>query len=151
MQKRRGDKGVARVRGIRFVDGTSADVDLIRSDREADEARVFAAMAFVRDDAGDFAVVHSVRRGEWGAPGGWREAGESVRENAVREVREETGPGRRRRTTSGRAATSASTTARAAGLWRRGSRPAPGLRGAGARAAARPSPPSSTTPPTAGG
>ncbi len=91
MQKRRGDKGVARVLGIRFVDGTSADVDLIRSDREADEARVFAAMAFVRDDAGDFAVVHSVRRGEWGAPGGWREVGESVRENAVREVREETG------------------------------------------------------------
>ena len=48
MQKRRGDKGVARVRGIRFVDGTTADVDLIRSDREADEARVFAAMAFVQ-------------------------------------------------------------------------------------------------------
>jgi 8-oxo-dGTP pyrophosphatase MutT (NUDIX family) len=91
MQKRRGDKGVARVRGIRFVDGTSADVDLIRSDREADEARVFAAMAFVQDEAGDFAAVHSVRRGEWGAPGGWREPGETVRENAVREVREETG------------------------------------------------------------
>jgi 8-oxo-dGTP pyrophosphatase MutT (NUDIX family) len=91
MQKRRGDKGVARVRGIRFIDGTSADVDLIRSDREADQARVFAAMAFVQDDAGDLAVVFSVRRGEWGAPGGWREPGESVRENAVREIREETG------------------------------------------------------------
>ena len=91
MQKRRGDKGVARVRGIRFVDGTSADVDLIRSDREADESRVFAAMAFVQDDAGDFATVHSVRRGQWGSPGGWREGGESVRDNAVREIREETG------------------------------------------------------------
>jgi len=91
MQKRRGDKGVARVRGIRFVDGTTADVDLIRSDREADEARVFAAMAFVQDDAGDFAAVHSVRRAQWGSPGGWREPGESVRDNAVREVREETG------------------------------------------------------------
>jgi len=91
MQKRRGDKGVARVRGIRFVDGTSADVDLIRSPREADEARVFAAMAFVHDVAGDLAVVHSIRRDEWGAPGGWREPGESVRQNAVREVREETG------------------------------------------------------------
>ena len=91
MQKRRGDKGVARVHGIRFADGTSADVDLIRSEREADEVRVFAAMAFVRDGVGDFAVVHSVRRGEWGAPGGWREPGESVRDNAVREVREETG------------------------------------------------------------
>lgn len=91
LQKRRGDKGVARVHGIRFADGTTADVDLIRSDREADERRVFAAMAFVRDDAGDFALVHAIRRGEWGAPGGWREPGESVRENAVREVREETG------------------------------------------------------------
>ncbi len=91
MQKRRGDKGVARVRGIRFVDGTSADVDLIRSPRVADDARVFAAMAFVHDTAGDLAVVHSIRRGEWGAPGGWREPGESVRENAAREVYEETG------------------------------------------------------------
>lgn len=91
MQKRRGDKGVARVRGVRFVDGTSADIDLIRSPNEADEARVFAAMAFVRDAVGDHVVVHSVRRGEWGAPGGWREPGESMRENAVREVREESG------------------------------------------------------------
>ncbi len=91
MQKRRGDKGVARVSGIRFADGTSADVDLIRSPHEAPPARVFAAMAFVRDEIGDLAVVHSIRRGEWGSPGGWREPGESVRENAVREVREETG------------------------------------------------------------
>ena len=91
MQKRRGDTGVARIRGVRFVDGTSADVDLIRSPREASAGRVFAAMAFVRDEAGDLAVVHSVRRGEWGSPGGWREQGESVRQNAVREVREETG------------------------------------------------------------
>jgi 8-oxo-dGTP pyrophosphatase MutT (NUDIX family) len=91
MQKRRGDKGVARVTGVRFVDGTSADVDLIRSPREAAEGRVFAAMAFVRDGTGDLALVHSVRRGEWGSPGGWREPGETVRQNAVREVREETG------------------------------------------------------------
>lgn len=91
LQKRRGDTGVARVRGVTFVDGTTADVDLIASGREADEARVFAAMAFVRDAAGGFAIVFSVRRGEWGAPGGWREPGESVRENAVREVREECG------------------------------------------------------------
>ena len=91
LQKRRGDKGVARVRGVRFVDGTSADVDLIRSAREADESRVFAAMAFIHDDVGDLAVVHSIRRGEWGAPGGWREPGESVRDTAVREAREETG------------------------------------------------------------
>ena len=91
MQKRRGDKGVARVLGVEFVDGTTADVDLIRSDREADATRVFAAMVFVRDPSGDHVVVHSVRRDEWGAPGGWREDGESVRENAVREVHEESG------------------------------------------------------------
>ncbi|WP_377644755.1 DUF4031 domain-containing protein [Oryzobacter terrae] len=91
MQKRKGDKGVARVLGVEFVDGTTADIDLIRSDREADGSRVFAAMAFVRDSAGDHVVVHSIRRDEWGAPGGWREEGESVRENAVREVREESG------------------------------------------------------------
>lgn len=91
MQKRRGDAGVARAIGVRFPDGTSADVDLIRSSREADPLRVLAAMAFVRDAEGAFAVVRSVRRNEWGAPGGWREPGESVRTNAVREVREETG------------------------------------------------------------
>jgi 8-oxo-dGTP pyrophosphatase MutT (NUDIX family) len=91
MQKRRGDKGVARVRGVAFPDGTTADVDLIRSAREADESRVFAAMVFVRDVVGDFAVVRSVRRDQWGAPGGWREPPESVRENAVREAREECG------------------------------------------------------------
>ncbi len=91
LQKRRGDKGVARVRGVRFPDGTSADVDLIRSSREVAPARVFAAMVFVRDGAGHHLVVHSVRRDQWGPPGGWREPPESVRENAVRELLEETG------------------------------------------------------------
>ncbi|MBM6403240.1 DUF4031 domain-containing protein [Phycicoccus sp. CSK15P-2] len=91
MQKRRGDIGVARVTGVSFPDGTSADVDLIRSAREAHAARVFAAMVYVRDARGDFAVVRSVRRDQWGAPGGWREPHESVRENAVREATEEVG------------------------------------------------------------
>ena len=120
MQKRRGDKGVARVRGVRFVDGTSADVDLIRSDREADESRVFAAMAFVHDDAGDLAVVHSIRRDEWGAPGGWREPGESVRENAVREVARGDRARRRCGRTRAASATNASTSARRGGLWQEG-------------------------------
>lgn len=91
MPKRRGDRGVARARAVRFVDGSTADVDLIASPREAHPDRVFAAMVFLRDRAGDLAVVRSVRRDEWGAPGGWREDGETVRENAVREVAEETG------------------------------------------------------------
>jgi 8-oxo-dGTP pyrophosphatase MutT (NUDIX family) len=91
LQKRRGDKGVARVTGIRFPDGTTADVDLIRSAREADERRVFAAVVLLRDAAEDHLVVRSVRRDEWSAPGGWREPPESVRDNAVREVEEESG------------------------------------------------------------
>lgn len=91
MQKRRGDKGVARVRGVRLVDGLVIDVDLIVSARDADPERVFAALVLVHDAAGHVAVVHSVWRDEWGAPGGGREPGESVRENAVREVEEETG------------------------------------------------------------
>ena len=56
-----------------------------------DERRVFAAMVFVRDARGDFAAVHSVRRAEWGSPGGWREPDESPVDNAVRETAEETG------------------------------------------------------------
>jgi len=52
---------------------------------------VLAAMVFVRDRRGDFVVVHSVRRGEWGSPGGWREDDETPVENAVRETFEETG------------------------------------------------------------
>jgi 8-oxo-dGTP pyrophosphatase MutT (NUDIX family) len=56
-----------------------------------DERRVYAAMVFVRDSRGDFAVVYSIRRREWGSPGGWREPDESPVENAIRETQEETG------------------------------------------------------------
>lgn len=91
MSKRKGDKGVARARAVHLASGTVADVDLIASGRPFDERRVFAAMVFLRDSAGDFAVVHSVRRDQWGSPGGWRAPGESVPDNAIREVHEETG------------------------------------------------------------
>ncbi len=91
LRKRRGDTGVARVLGVSFPDGTTADVDLVRSEREVDERRVFAAVVLVRDAAGDHVVVRSVRRDQWSAPGGWREPPESVRANAVREVAEECG------------------------------------------------------------
>ena len=150
MQKRRGDTGVVRASGVRFVDGTSADVDLIRSAREADPSRVFAAMAFVRDAEGDFAVVHSIRRGEWGAPGGWRE-GESLRAPTpfARFVRRPASPSRRRPWSLG--VTNASRTARRSrGCGGRGStcsrstrRPFP----RGGRDWSR----SSTTPPTGAG
>lgn len=91
LRKRRGERGLARVSGVAFPDGTTADIEIVASGREFPQARVFAAMAFVRDVAGDVALVHSIRRQEWGSPGGWREPGESVRENAIREVEEETG------------------------------------------------------------
>ncbi len=91
MQKRRGETGIARVRGVALPGGGTADVDLIASDRLAPEARVFGSMVFVHDARGDLAVVHAVSRRQWGAPGGHREAGESVWDTALREVREETG------------------------------------------------------------
>lgn len=91
LQKRRGDKGVARVRDVPFPGGVLVDVDLIASSRDADPSRVFAALVLVEDDAADLVVVYSVWRRQWGAPGGGREAGESVRDCAVREVEEETG------------------------------------------------------------
>ncbi len=83
LSKRAGDKGVARQRGVLLASGTVADIDLLVSSRPVDERRVFAAMVFLRDAGGDFAVVHSVRRQQWGSPGGWRELGETVRENAA--------------------------------------------------------------------
>lgn len=91
LQKRLGDKGLARIPRVRLPSGTVADVDLLLSPNLFDERRVFAAQVFVRDSAGDLVTVHSVRRRQWGSPGGWREPGESVRANAVREVCEETG------------------------------------------------------------
>lgn len=91
MQKRLGDKGIERKRSVVLASGDIADIDLIASPHSMDERRVFGAMVFLRDAGGDFAVVHSVRRQEWGSPGGWREPGETVQENAIREVREETG------------------------------------------------------------
>ena len=90
MRKRKGDRGVARVRAD-LPDGSSAVVDLIRGGREVDERRVFCAAVLVVDAGGDHLVVHSVRRRQWGPPGGEREPGESVRETAVRELHEETG------------------------------------------------------------
>jgi 8-oxo-dGTP pyrophosphatase MutT (NUDIX family) len=91
LRKRRGDRPVARIPAMVFPDGTRASVDLVVSDRPVTAGGVFAAMCFVQDAAGRFAVVHSPRRDAWGSPGGWRDAEESASAAAVREVREETG------------------------------------------------------------
>jgi 8-oxo-dGTP pyrophosphatase MutT (NUDIX family) len=82
---------VARLPDVGFADGSRAAVDLVLSDAPAPDAEVFAALVFVQDRAGRFAVVYSPRRAEWASPGGWREDGEAVIETVVREVLEETG------------------------------------------------------------
>lgn len=71
-------------------DGSVCRWQVTLTSTEADAA-VFAAMVFVRDAAGSLALVFSPLRGEWGPPGGRVEPGESVRDCAVRELREETG------------------------------------------------------------
>ncbi|MDQ6895693.1 MAG: DUF4031 domain-containing protein [Actinomycetota bacterium] len=91
LRKRQGDRPVARIPALVFADGTRAAVDLLVSDRPVTTPGVFAAMVFVQDADGGFAVVHSPRRDSWGSPGGWLEPGESAEDAAVREVREETG------------------------------------------------------------
>lgn len=91
LRKRRGEKGVARVLGVEFPDGSSADVDLVRAPTEAPEGVVFAAILLVTAGDGRVAACFSPRRQEWSIPGGWREEGESVRACAVRELEEETG------------------------------------------------------------
>jgi 8-oxo-dGTP pyrophosphatase MutT (NUDIX family) len=91
LRKMRGEKGVARVRGVRFPDGAEADVDLVRSDRWAPQQWVFAVTVVIADGRGRYAAVYSPARGEWSVPGGGRENGETVAQCAQREVREETG------------------------------------------------------------
>jgi 8-oxo-dGTP pyrophosphatase MutT (NUDIX family) len=91
LRKRKGDHPVARLTGVVFADGSRADVDLVASSRPIDRETVFAAMVFLRDRDGRFALVHSPRRDAWGSPGGWLEPGETALLAAIREVHEETG------------------------------------------------------------
>lgn len=76
---------------VRFLDGTVADIELVRTAEPAPPDCTFAATVLLTDATGAYAVVYSVRRRQWGPPGGWREAEESVADCARREVAEETG------------------------------------------------------------
>jgi 8-oxo-dGTP pyrophosphatase MutT (NUDIX family) len=91
MSKRKGDRGLTRLTGVGFPDGTRADVDLVATRKEMPQQRVFASMVFVRDAAGAHLVTWSDRRREWSACGGWREDGEPPVQTAVRETEEESG------------------------------------------------------------
>ncbi len=82
---------LARLRDVRFADGSVAHVDLVRSDEPVPESQVFAALVVLQDAEGRYAVMFSPLREEWGPPGGGRELGETVVECVLREVREETG------------------------------------------------------------
>src|SRR5689334_15437321 len=82
---------LARLEEVEFAGASVAHVGVRVSEQPVDEESVFAAMVVVGDAQGRFVVVYSPRREEWGAPGGWREPGESVAACAVREVAEETG------------------------------------------------------------
>ncbi|HET8593766.1 MAG TPA: DUF4031 domain-containing protein [Intrasporangium sp.] len=90
LRKRKRDRGVARHLHVDFPNGPS-HVDLVLSHEPIDPTKVMASMLFVRDAVGAFAAVYSVRRDQWGSPGGWREPGEEPLENAIRETHEETG------------------------------------------------------------
>jgi ADP-ribose pyrophosphatase YjhB (NUDIX family) len=49
-----------------------------------------SATVAVRDDAGRILLIHKNDNGYWALPGGGMDLGESIRETAVREAREET-------------------------------------------------------------
>lgn len=91
VRKRKGERGIGRALDVGFPDGSRADVDFVHSPSGPPPHAVFASSVFVRDAAGNWLVVYSRRRGEFSAPGGWREPGEAPVETAVREVQEETG------------------------------------------------------------
>ncbi len=82
---------VASIGEVVFPDRSATAVDLVVADGPAAEAEVFAALVFLQDREGRFALVYSPRRAEWASPGGGREPGEDVRGTVVREVLEETG------------------------------------------------------------
>lgn len=50
-----------------------------------------SVVAIVRDDEGRVLLIHKTDNKKWALPGGGHEAGESITETVVREVKEETG------------------------------------------------------------
>ncbi|GAA4828253.1 NUDIX domain-containing protein [Saccharopolyspora rosea] len=60
-------------------------------DAPAANSVVPSVTAAIRDDAGNILLIHKVDNDLWALPGGGHDAGESITDTVVREVREETG------------------------------------------------------------
>lgn len=89
-RKRRGERPLARiVDGLTAVGGRHT-LEVVASHLEP-PASSGAAVVLVHDGQGHLVLVRSHSRPGWAPPGGKREAGERVRDCAVREVAEETG------------------------------------------------------------
>lgn len=80
---------INRLERMKFPDGSIFTIDMFNGAEEVADADVFATLVLITHDEHCVAVF-SPRRDEWSIPGGWREAGESPLECAVREVAEET-------------------------------------------------------------
>lgn len=88
-RKRKGERSLARVEnGLAAATAAPHTLDIVASAMERTDAG--AAVVLVRAQE-RMALVRNASRPGWAPPGGKRDAGESVREGAVREVVEETG------------------------------------------------------------
>jgi len=73
---------------------TQLPLDAVRFAYEAERGYFtpkIDARAFVLNERGEVLLARETADGLWSLPGGWADVGESLRENVVREVREETG------------------------------------------------------------
>lgn len=89
-RKRKGERPLARVTDGLSAVGGSHVLDVVASPHEP-PSNSGAAVVLVRAADGALLLVRSVGRDFWAPPGGKAEDGESVRQTAVRELREETG------------------------------------------------------------
>ncbi|MFK5635009.1 DUF4031 domain-containing protein [Ornithinimicrobium sp. LYQ103] len=89
--KRRGERPLGRFAdGLGWL-GLPHTLDVVASPHEPPTSTSAAVVIVSTPARGEIVLVRSAGRDGWAPPGGKRDAGESVREGAVREVAEETG------------------------------------------------------------